>query len=140
MKQRVNLHTDKHYFFSLHHDTILADDGQWYRATITKVLYSQHVQVTYIDFGNSEMVPVSSLKMIKGTLQEWLQLPAQAIKCSLASISPVNDAEWPDVTVERFKELIMQKQLVGKVIKKGMIIRRILEKKFLSTVDARIYF
>ncbi|KAL9980435.1 hypothetical protein ACROYT_G009026 [Oculina patagonica] len=90
-------------------------DGLWYRGLITKVLYSQHLEVSYIDFGNCEMVPVSKVKSITS---EWFKLPTQAVRCSLASISPVSGAEWPDVTVDRFKDLTMQKKLVGKVIQK----------------------
>ena len=101
-----------------------ADDGLWYRGRITKVVCSQHVEVCYIDFGNCETVPVSKVKTIK---EELLQVPAQAIRCSLASISPAGDSdiEWPDDALERFKELAMQKQLVGEVIQIGEILRKV---------------
>lgn len=88
----------------------------WYRGRITKVVGGQFVEVCYIDFGNCETVPVSKVKTMK---EEWTQLPAQAIQCSLASVSPVSGAIWLDGTVDRFKNLTMQKKLVGKVIKKG---------------------
>ena len=99
-----------------------ADDGLWYRGRITKVVYSQHVEVCYIDFGNCETVPVSKVKTIK---EELLQVPAQAIRCSLASISPASDVEWPDDALERFKDLTMQKQIVGEVIQIGEILRTV---------------
>ena len=76
----------------------------------------QFVEVCYVDFGNCETVPLSKVKTIK---EEWTELPAQAIQCSLASISPVSGATWPDATVDMFKNLTMQKKLVGKVVKKG---------------------
>lgn len=88
----------------------------WYRGRITKMVDSQLVEVCYVDFGNCERVSVSKVKTIK---EEWTELPAQAIQCSLQSISPVSGSTWPDATVERFKNLTMQKKLVGKVIQKG---------------------
>lgn len=88
----------------------------WYRGRITKVVDGQFVEVCYVDFGNCETVPVSKVKAIK---KEWTELPAQAIQCSVASISPVSGPTWPDAIVDRFKNLTMQKMLVGKVIKKG---------------------
>ena len=88
----------------------------WYRGRITKVVDGQFVEVCFVDFGNHETVPVSKVKTIK---EEWTELPAQAIQCSLASISPVSGPTWPDDIVDRFKNLAMQKMLVGKVIKKG---------------------
>ena len=88
----------------------------WYRGRITKVADGQFVEVSYIDFGNFETVPVSKVKTIK---EEWTELPAQAIQCSVASISPVSGPTWPDAFVDRFKNLTLQKMLVGKVIKKG---------------------
>lgn len=88
----------------------------WYRGRITKVVDDQFVEVFYVDFGNSETVPVSKVKTIK---EEWTELPAQAIQCSLASITPISGPTWPEAVVARFKNLTIQKMLVGKVIKKG---------------------
>ena len=88
----------------------------WYRGRITKVVDDQFVEVFYVDFGNSETVPVSKVKTLK---EEWTELPPQAIQCSLASISPVSGPTWADAVVARFKNLTIQKMLVGKVIKKG---------------------
>lgn len=88
----------------------------WYRGRITKVVDDQFVEVFYVDFGNIETVPVSKVKIIK---EEWTELPAQAIQCSLTSISPVSGPTWPDAVVARFKNLTIQKMLVGKVIEKG---------------------
>ena len=76
----------------------------------------QFVEVFYVDFGNSETVPVSKVKTIK---EEWTELPAQAIQCSLASITPISGPTWPEAVVARFRNLTIQKMLVGKVIKKG---------------------
>ena len=74
------------------------------------------MDVFYIDFGNSATLPLSKVRTVK---EELSQIPAQAIQCSLSSISPVSGTEWPHASVERFSSLVMQKQLIGKVIKKG---------------------
>ena len=91
-------------------------DGLWYRGRINKVVDQQLVEVFYVDFGNYETVPLSKLKTIDADL---LQLPAQAIQCSLPAITPVSDVTWPDAAVEMFNNLTMHKKLLGKVIKKG---------------------
>lgn len=79
------------------------------------------MEVSYVDFGNCETVPVSKVKTLK---KELSQLASQAIQCSISSISPASGVEWSDAAVERFSSLTMQKQLVGKVIKKGEIIEK----------------
>ena len=84
-----------------------------------KVMDQQVVEVCYLDFGNCETVPSSKVKTISADL---LQLPAQAIQCSIPSISPVSGTEWPDVAVERFNNLTMHKMLFGKIIRKGKIV------------------
>ncbi|PFX27913.1 Tudor domain-containing protein 1 [Stylophora pistillata] len=95
---------------------LFPDDDLWYRGRITKVTDDQSVEVFYVDFGNTVTLPLSKVRTGK---EELSQLAAQAIQCSLSSISPVSGTEWSDASVERFSSLVMQKQLVGKVIKKG---------------------
>uniref|UniRef100_A0AAY4DFF5 Tudor domain-containing protein 1 n=1 Tax=Denticeps clupeoides TaxID=299321 RepID=A0AAY4DFF5_9TELE len=58
-------------------------DSQWYRAKVLAYSSEERVCVGYIDFGNSEEVELSRLRPIS---TELLELPAQAIPCSLAGI------------------------------------------------------
>ena len=74
------------------------------------------MEVFYLDFGNHETVPLSKVKAINANL---LQLAAQAIPCSIPSISPVSSTAWPEVTVSRFNGLALHEKLLAKVISKG---------------------
>ena len=107
-------------FDKMHRQTadyyISSGDGLWYRGRINKVVDQQLVEVFYVDFGNCETVPLSKLKTIDADL---LQLSAQALQCSLSSITPVSGVTWPDAAIEKFNNLTMHKKLLGKVIKKG---------------------
>lgn len=94
-----------------------SDDNLWYRARISQVIDQQFVELCFIDFGNCERVPLGKVKTISPHL---LQLPPQAICCSLPSIIPVSGGKvWPDDAMERFIDLTMNKKLLGKVIQKG---------------------
>ncbi|XP_053306775.1 tudor domain-containing protein 1-like [Spea bombifrons] len=58
-----------------------AEDRCWYRAKILEKRSQEALLVEYIDFGNVEVLPLSSLRPIQSNM---LKLPSQAIKCSLA--------------------------------------------------------
>lgn len=59
----------------------LADDN-WYRAVVLEVS-SEEVSVQYVDYGNSETLPLSNLK----ALSNFLDIPALAVKASLPLIT-----------------------------------------------------
>ena len=60
-----------------------SEDGGWYRAKIIMVV-SSTVDVFYIDYGNTESLPVGSIKTL---LPKFSSLPAQAIECNLKGAS-----------------------------------------------------
>ncbi|XP_053305863.1 tudor domain-containing protein 1-like [Spea bombifrons] len=62
-----------------------AEDRCWYRAKILEKRSQEALLVEYIDFGNVEVLPLSSLRPIQSNM---LKLPSQAIKCSLAGVKP----------------------------------------------------
>ena len=67
-------------------------DKVWYRALVTDVVGDQLVQVTYVDFGNSEELPFSEIRRIP---DHMVQLPMQAIQCSLALVKPIDqESGW----------------------------------------------
>ena len=72
-------------------------DGNWYRGEIADVKNSQ-AHVFYVDYGNVEIIPLSKVKQIK---QEFLELPCQALKCTVDRELPAN-AE----VNEKFKQLL----------------------------------
>lgn len=59
-----------------------SEDNEWYRAVV-KTCYSDQLEVTFIDYGNSDLVPLSQVKIIKSELSN---IPAQSIECSLYGI------------------------------------------------------
>lgn len=60
-------------------------DTMWYRAKINRV-FEDKVDLYYVDFGDSEWMPRSSVFEIR---KEFLELPFQAVECSLADIQPI---------------------------------------------------
>ena len=71
--------------------SVFSEDKAWYRAKILTPPQGGFVQVQYVDYGNSEKVPVVNLKTLPS---ELLELPSQAIPCMLAQ------------EVEKFRENI----------------------------------
>ena len=75
------------------------------------------MEVFFIDYGNHNIVPLSRVKVIQ---KRFAELEAQAIQCSIPSVKPLSGAEWAEAAVETFTNLVLEKQLVGKVLRKGM--------------------
>lgn len=95
----------------------LIDDGLWYRGVITSVSSENMIDVTYIDFGNCDTVPLSDVRVLK---EEFLSDPQQSISCSLANVKPLHGNSWSEESVASFETLVLQKQLVAKIVKKGI--------------------
>ena len=74
-----------------------AVDDSWYRAEVVEVQADSTVEVRFIDYGNMESISPDSLIMCP---ENFLDLPAQAIPCSLAHV-PRRES-WPS----EYKELI----------------------------------
>ncbi|KAM6448641.1 RING finger protein 17 isoform 3-T5 [Liasis olivaceus] len=83
------------------------DDGVWYRAQVIGLPGHQEVEVKYVDFGNTAKINIKEMRKIK---DEFLALPAKAIRCKLAHIKPCKGAsEWTTQSKDRFEELIQDK-------------------------------
>ncbi|XP_060063570.1 maternal protein tudor-like [Ylistrum balloti] len=76
-------------------------DNKWYRAKVEAFQGSDAVKVTYLDFGNQETMALTRLRQLKDSM---VALPALAVKCSLADVSPLK-GEWGDA-VNVLKSLI----------------------------------
>eukprot|EP00105_Crassostrea_gigas_P034958 XP_019919106.1 PREDICTED: RING finger protein 17 isoform X8 [Crassostrea gigas] len=68
-------------------------DNLFYRAVITNLPGRKLVDVFYVDFGNKERVHYSQLRVL---LDEFLILPAQAVKCRLADVEPKDSKTWSE--------------------------------------------
>lgn len=56
-------------------------DGNWYRGQVKDFTSGGAATIHFLDYGNTEVIPVDKLCKIPSN---FLQLPFQAIKCSLA--------------------------------------------------------
>lgn len=76
------------------------------------------VELYYIDYGNHD---VASMERVKKIDRRFVaQLEAQAIYCSTPTVKPLSETDWAGAAVERFTGLVLEKQLVGKVLRKGL--------------------
>lgn len=64
-----------------------SEDKVWYRSLVTEVIADQLVRVSFVDFGNTEELPFSEIRRIP---DHMVQLPMQAIQCTLAAVKPID--------------------------------------------------
>ncbi|XP_031805437.1 tudor domain-containing protein 15 [Sarcophilus harrisii] len=88
-------------------------DMHFYRAVITEV-NGYKINVYFLDFGNTESVPFYDVKIL---LQEFCELPALAMCCSLAHACPTEDI-WVKKATDFFKKTVFDKALLLKVVAK----------------------
>lgn len=62
-----------------------AADEQWYRAEVISPAADSSFNVLFVDYGNTESIPVSDMHPTSPSL---LEIPAQAFKCSLLGVTP----------------------------------------------------
>ena len=89
-----------------------SEDDNWYRAIITSESPSPsgEIIVKFVDYGNSESVHISSLMELN---DRFLELPMQALECSLYGVKPVaGEEEWSQDAIDLFVTLTTEKHLV----------------------------
>ncbi|XP_070705965.1 tudor domain-containing 6 [Pempheris klunzingeri] len=81
------------------------DNGMWYRALVIHKHETPHVDVLFVDYGQTEMVSLYDLRRI---CPEFLALHGQAFRCSL--LNPVDPTsatnEWNDEAVAKFQNFV----------------------------------
>ncbi|KZC05161.1 Tudor domain-containing protein 7 [Dufourea novaeangliae] len=87
-------------------------DGHWYRVCISSIIKENMVSVYFCDFGDVSVLPLSKLQPLKS---QFLELPYQAIKATLAGIRPIN-VDWSVEDSLRFQELVVEKNFVSIVV------------------------
>ncbi|KAI1236184.1 Tudor domain-containing protein 1 [Lamprotornis superbus] len=90
------------------------EDNLWYRAAVTAYASEGTVLVDYMDYGNSDSLPLTRLRPIIPSLMD---LPAQAIRCSLAGVKPLLGT-WTSEAISYMKKLVKDKVLTVKVVDK----------------------
>ncbi|PKU28742.1 tudor hypothetical protein [Limosa lapponica baueri] len=81
-------------------------EGAFYRAVITRVLDSG-VEIHLVDRGDTETVDRCAVKEL---LPRFRELPALALKCCLAGVSPLRGS-WNEASVSAFREIVLNKGL-----------------------------
>ena len=72
------------------------DDG-WYRAQVINIHSPNQIEVSYIDFGNKEFLPLNRIKIL-----------APALRCSLSGAKP----NWNQSECETFEILILEQHYI----------------------------
>ena len=80
-------------------------DGGWYRAKVEHVQGGE-IKVNYIDYGDSAVVPVSSIRAL---MPEFSNLPAQAVQCCLKGFVLRTGPE-------NFKDLVLEQEFKAQVV------------------------
>nr|XP_060642972.1 tudor domain-containing protein 15 [Anolis sagrei ordinatus] len=88
-------------------------DKHFYRAVITEVK-NRSVDVSFLDFGNTEIVPLCDVRILLPELQE---LPALAIYCSLANAVSI-EGIWLNKDSDYFANIVTGKLLTLHPIEK----------------------
>lgn len=80
-----------------------AEDGMWYRASVIKVVEDK-VEVSYVDFGNSEVVPLSAIRQE----MPFMEVPHQCLQLVLRGIEPkTSDGHWPPEAIRALSQAVV---------------------------------
>ncbi|NXF00676.1 TDRD1 protein, partial [Smithornis capensis] len=90
------------------------EDNLWYRATVTAYSSEDAVLVHYLDYGNSDSIPLTKLRPV---IPELMDLPALAIRCTLAGVKPPLGT-WTSEGISFMKKLVKDKMFTVKVVDK----------------------
>ncbi|XP_072196371.1 tudor domain-containing protein 1 [Excalfactoria chinensis] len=88
------------------------EDDVWYRAAVIAHASEDNVVVGYIDYGNFEVLQPTRLRPM---IPKLMELPAQAIRCTLAGIKPPLGA-WTSEAISIMKQLVKDKVFTVKVV------------------------
>ncbi|XP_075551850.1 tudor domain-containing protein qin isoform X1 [Dermacentor variabilis] len=98
-------------------------DNNWYRCRVQRMLSSDmclvdgtsfrqstvNVEVFYVDYGNSEVVPLTRLRRISPRFDRLGHL---AIRCALYNVVPKNDGRWKRENNALFGKLTLNRKLI----------------------------
>ena len=84
-----------------------SEDQAWYRATITDLTQNQ-ATVTFVDFGNSDVVSVDCIKTVTS---EFMDRAPYALQCKLRNVSKPA-AGWPDELCADLEATLMEEDIL----------------------------
>ncbi|XP_060079658.1 RING finger protein 17-like [Ylistrum balloti] len=89
-------------------------DQMWYRAQVVRIEVD-FIQVSFIDFGNTEMVTPDQLR---GDVEEFIDTPQLCFECVLNNIAPMTESGcWPIPVLDRIHKLIVSKPCAVEILK-----------------------
>lgn len=91
-----------------------ATDHCWYRVLVQQVQGPLMASVYFVDYGDYGLMQPSELQPL---WQRFRNLPAQAIRASLADVSP-KCGDWDPVDCIEFRKRVKDKQFVAKIVAK----------------------
>lgn len=94
-------------------DPIIAkfsEDGVWYRAQVLGCDSEENVEVLFVDYGNTECVPVADTLPIP---QHFTTLRKQAATYRLSTESGFTREEWSGEAFEKFEQLAQNSECLA---------------------------
>lgn len=91
-----------------------ATDHCWYRVLVQQVQGPLMASVYFVDYGDYGLMQPSELQPL---WQRFRNLPAQAIRASLADVAP-KCGDWDPVDCIEFRKRVKDKQFVAKIVAK----------------------
>ncbi|KAK3749426.1 hypothetical protein RRG08_003275 [Elysia crispata] len=82
-----------------------SEDEAWYRGVVQTVSNGE-AQVYFVDYGNTESVPLSLICRLSASMRT---MPALAAKCCLSGVSSKNGS-WDQTIVDQFEEIVVDKE------------------------------
>ncbi|XP_061424912.1 tudor domain-containing protein 6-like [Lethenteron reissneri] len=92
-----------------------AGDGQWHRALATQGPNPNEVNVSFIDYGNNEVVEKSKLLPLLPDAYDLAELPCQAIQCFLVDVSAPKEG-FPDSVLSFFRAMVYSSDMKAVVL------------------------
>ena len=108
------------------------EDQQWYRAIVRKVSPDSLLEVEFVDYGNTQVVALSSVKRLR---QELRKLPRQAMHCGIAN---VEKREWTEDDVSFFHNTLYDKPITASFVNQEedkWLVQLICEGVCMNTLD-----
>ena len=91
-------------------------DQVWYRGEIVQLCGADHVDVRYVDFGNTAKI-ANTADSIRKMKFEFSQYPFLAVGAKLADVSPMLNGEWSQTEKEKFKMMVDNRTLSLELIR-----------------------
>ncbi|XP_013416573.1 RING finger protein 17 [Lingula anatina] len=99
-------------------------DNCWYRARVKDILWDSDtttsskpkIEVYYIDYGNTEIVP---LEKVRAMQNRFLRVPELAVQCALLDLVPADktNPQWSLEAIQSFAKMTEDKPMLMSVVK-----------------------